>query len=103
MRSEIVFDLCFIREQRSGFDKQIEQELLSIFGKKLKWYLDYKCKDSLEIVVAEVKGVGKWETEDELIAFVEEKASLQFMSWLQGYKLKLYQASKGGGCCGKCS
>ncbi|WP_088104895.1 hypothetical protein [Halalkalibacter urbisdiaboli] len=103
MRSEVVFDLCFIRHQLRDFDKTIHQELLSIFGNKLKWYLDYKCKNELEIVVAELKGVGSWETEDELISYVENKASQQFFTWLQGYKLQLFPTKKGGGsCCAKC-
>jgi hypothetical protein len=101
MGSEIVFDLCFVRDQCEDFETRIHDELMVIFENKLHWYIDYKCKENLEIVVAEVKGVGSWISEDELLTYIEEKASEQFFIWLQGYHLQLFPVVRGGFCCAK--
>ena len=45
---------------------------------RLNWYLDEKTKDGVEIVVAEVKGMSRWESEEETIDFIEQHAGMNF-------------------------
>lgn len=98
MKSEVMLDLCFIREQQGDFDMAIQDELMTIFGNKLHWYLDAKAGEEIDIVVAEVRGMGPWASEDEIMYFIEGKASDHFFTWLQGYRIQVFPKEKGSAC-----
>ncbi|MFC5733159.1 hypothetical protein [Cytobacillus gottheilii] len=101
MNSETYIDFCFIRESSGSFKEEIDQLLRELFAKiRLNWYLDVKQKDGLEIIVAEIKGMSKWQSEAELIQFIETNAKEDFWTYLQGYKAFIYPQSKGGKSCG---
>ncbi|CAH1202230.1 hypothetical protein PAECIP111891_02071 [Paenibacillus allorhizoplanae] len=105
MSSEFTLDLCFIREQAtSPFYTIIEQQLTDLFTGKGTWYMDLKEEQGLEIVVVEVKGMAMWESEDEVIGYIEESAesdeTLGYDCWshLHGYQVKVTPKADAG-CC----
>jgi hypothetical protein len=51
-------------------------------------------------VVAEVKGMSYWRSEEETLTFLEEHAGEEFWNYLQGYKLFIYPAGMRG--CNSC-
>lgn len=101
MNSETYLDFCFIRKSAGNFAAEIDEMLSKLFkGIRLNWYLDEKVEDGVEIVVAEVKGMSKWQSENETIEFIEDHAEESFWDYLQGYKFFIYPAKKGCGSCG---
>ncbi|WP_143006871.1 hypothetical protein [Paenibacillus tianmuensis] len=87
-------DLCFIREQvadapRQPFAQNIDDQLKSLFPKHAKWSLEQKQADGLDYVIAEVTGTGAWEKDEDILAYLEERAAHHFWDWLQGYRLQV--------------
>jgi hypothetical protein len=101
MNSETYLDFCFIREQTGEFSADIDELLKNLFGKKrLNWFLEEKTVDGAEMVIAEVKGMSDWTSEEETILFIEEHADSKFWEYLQGYKMFIYPVKKGCNSCG---
>lgn len=101
MNSETYLDFCFVRESSGSFASEIDQMLSELFkGVSLNWYLDEKNKDGMDIVVAEVKGMSRWKSEEETIEFIEDHAGDLFWKYLQGYQMYIYPAKRGCGSCG---
>lgn len=101
MNSETYLDFCFIREQTGDFAADIDELLKSMLGKKrLNWFLEEKTIDGAEMVIAEVKGMSDWSSEEETILFLEDHADSKFWEYLQGYKMFIYPAKKGCNSCG---
>jgi hypothetical protein len=101
MTSETYLDFCFIRKQTGEFAADIDEMLKSMFGKKrLNWFLEEKTIDGLVMVIAEVKGMSDWGSEEETILFIEEHADTKFWEYLQGYKMFIYPVKKGCNSCG---
>ncbi|WHZ04119.1 hypothetical protein QNH48_05525 [Neobacillus sp. YX16] len=101
MNSETYLDFCFIREQTGDFAADIDELLKSMFGKKrLNWFLEEKTIEGAEMVIAEVKGMSDWSSEEETILFLEDHADSKFWEYLQGYKMFIYPAKKGCNSCG---
>ncbi|MCM3765038.1 hypothetical protein [Neobacillus niacini] len=101
MTSETYIDLCFVRPQAGDFSSEIEELLQKLFAKKrLNWYLEEKVVDGAEMVIAEIKGMSTWESEDETIQFIEDHAEDKFWDYLQGYKMFIYPVKKGCNSCG---
>ncbi|MBI0578871.1 hypothetical protein IEC97_16010 [Neobacillus cucumis] len=101
MTSETYIDFCFIRSESGGFAKEIDQILKETFAnKRLNWFLEEKTMDEAEMVVAEIKGMSDWGSEEETIMFLEENAGEKFWEYLQGYKMFIYPAKRGCNSCG---
>jgi predicted metalloprotease with PDZ domain len=101
MISETYLDFCFIREQKGEFAPVIDELLKKMFGKKrLNWFLEEKAIDGAEMVIAEVKGMSDWDSEEDTIQFIEDNADPKFWDYLQGYKLFIYPVKKGCNSCG---
>ncbi|MEH7112381.1 hypothetical protein V7124_08355 [Neobacillus niacini] len=101
MISETYLDFCFIREQSGEFTLEIDELLKNTFGKKkLNWYLEEKKIDGADMVIAEVKGMSNWSSEEETLLFLEENADAKFWEYLQGYKMFIYPVTKGCNSCG---
>ena len=101
MNSETYLDFCFVRQVSGHFASEIHKILTDLFKDiRLNWYLDEKTKDGVEIVVAEVKGMSGWESEEETIDFIEQHAGDKFWEYLQGYQMYVYPAKRGCGSCG---
>ncbi|WP_066300649.1 hypothetical protein [Bacillus sp. FJAT-29937] len=101
MNSETYLDFCFMRMPSGNFTGEIDQMLTKLFaGVRLNWYLEEKIENDVEIVIAEVKGMSKWNSEDETAAFIEDHADLAFWEYLQGYKMFIYPAKRGCSSCG---
>ncbi|MBN6885170.1 hypothetical protein ACUXCC_000300 [Cytobacillus horneckiae] len=101
MNSETYLDFCFIREASGDFSSEINQILSTLFdGIRLHWYLDEKSDDGMDVVVAEVKGMSKWQSEEETIDFIEEHATQSFWDYLQGFQFIVYPPKRGCGSCG---
>lgn len=101
MNNETYLDFCFMREASGHFASEIHRMLTDLFkGIRLNWYLDEKTKDGVDIVVAEVKGMSRWESEEETIRFIEEHADEAFWSYLQGFQMNIYPVKRGCGSCG---
>lgn len=97
MNNEAYIDFCFIREDRGGFSSVIDNMLKSMFvNQRLSWYLDEKKIDGAEMVVAEIKGMSTWKSEEEAMVYFEENADVLFWEYLQGYKMFIYPASTPG-------
>lgn len=101
MTSETYLDFCFIREQTGDFAADINEILKNMFGKKrLNWFLEEKTIDGAEMVIAEVKGMSDWVSEEETLLFIENHADSKFWEYLQGYKMFIYPVKKGCNSCG---
>lgn len=102
MNNETYLDFCFIRHEQGGFKQEIDELLADLFsGKRLKWYLEEKKQDNLDIVVAEVKGMSSWSSEEELVQYLENEAGERFWEYVQGYQFRVYPFTKGCASCGK--
>jgi hypothetical protein len=101
MNSETYLDFCFIRVASGNFAAEIHRMLTELFKDiRLNWYLDEKTEDGIEIVVAEVKGMSRFQSEQETIDYIEEHAGESFWKYLQGYQMNVYPAKRGCGSCG---
>jgi hypothetical protein len=101
MNNETYLDFCFIRNEQGSFVSEIDLVLKKVFeGRRLNWYLEEKALDGAEMVVAEVKGMSDWTSEDETILYLEENAGEEFWQYLQGYKMFIYPAKRGCKSCG---
>ncbi|MFD2445123.1 hypothetical protein ACFSO7_14230 [Bacillus sp. CGMCC 1.16607] len=101
MNSEAYLDFCFVREEQGSFATEIEGLLKDLFqGIKVNWYLEEKTAEGADIVIAEVKGMGPWNSEDETLHYLEERAGDKFWKYLQGYQMYIYPNTKRG--CGSC-
>ncbi|MCS7461523.1 hypothetical protein N0M98_15330 [Paenibacillus doosanensis] len=105
MPTEFALDLCFIREHgQLPLPTLIDRELQKLFAGRGSWYIDFKVKEGLDIAVAEVKGLGTWETEDELLQYIEESMEQDSDSaedsweYLQGYQVKVWPKIDAGSC-----
>ena len=100
MNNETYIDFCFIRKHIGEFNLEIDQLLKSIFKeKRLNWYLEEKIVEDAEMVVAELKGMSNWGSEEETIQFLEENAGEKFWEYLQGYKIFIYPVTRGCTSC----
>ncbi|MFL6517362.1 MAG: hypothetical protein ACJ8GL_04725 [Bacillus sp. (in: firmicutes)] len=101
MTSETYIDFCFVRPKAGGFTAEIDEILKTTFAKKrLNWFLEEKTLDRAEMVVAEIKGMSDWGSEEETIQFIEENAGDEFWEYLQGYKMFIYPVKRGCNSCG---
>jgi hypothetical protein len=101
MTSETYIDFCFVRPHAGGFSGEIDELLQKLFAKKrLNWYLEEKMVDGADMVIAEIKGMSNWGSEEETILFIEDNAEDEFWEYLQGYKMFIYPAKKGCNSCG---
>lgn len=101
MTSETYIDFCFMRVASAGFAAEVDALLKNTFGKKrLNWFLEEKSIDGAEMVVAEIKGMSDWSSENEAIKFIEENAEEKFWEYLQGYKMFIYPVTRGCNSCG---
>lgn len=101
MTSETYIDFCFIRNGSGGLAAEIDDLLKLTFAKKrLTWYLEEKNIEGAEMVVAEVKGMSDWSSEEETIQFLEKHAGEKFWEYLQGFKIFIYPVMRGCNSCG---
>jgi len=101
MTSETYIDFCFVRPEIGDFALVIDELLKQIFAKKrLNWFLEEKTYEGIEMVVAEIKGMSNWQSEEETIQFIEEHAGDAFWGYLQGYKMFIYPVLRGCNSCG---
>lgn len=101
MTSETYIDFCFVRPEAGDFSAEIDELLKNTFEKKrLNWFLEKKSIDGAEMVIAEVKGMSDWSSEEETIQFIEENACDKFWEYLQGYKMFIYPVKRGCNSCG---
>jgi hypothetical protein len=54
----------------------------------------------MDIMMAEIKGMSSWQTNEEAEAFIENKADDVFWDYLQGYQMFIFPQTKGCGSCG---
>ncbi|WP_318505448.1 hypothetical protein [Bacillus sp. T3] len=101
MNNETYLDFCFIRKSTGNFVTEIDEMLTKLFkGVKVNWYLEEKSLEDAEMVVAEVKGMSHWRSEEETLNFLEEHGGSQFWEYLQGYKMFIYPVTMRG--CNSC-
>lgn len=101
MNNETYLDFCFIRKSAGNFVTEIDEMLTKLFeGVKVNWYLEEKSLEDAEMVVAEVKGMSHWRSEEETLHFLEEHGGNQFWEYLQGYKMFIYPVTMRG--CNSC-
>ncbi|MGJ7919355.1 hypothetical protein [Neobacillus sp. LXY-4] len=101
MNNETYLDFCFIREKTGNFAVEINEILTNLFAEvRLNWYLEEKTLEGAEMVIAEVKGMSKWRSEEETLHFLEENGNKQFWQYLQGYKMFIYPVTMRG--CSSC-
>jgi hypothetical protein len=101
MLSEYFIDLCFIRAEPCEsirIVEKLQEEIRRIFPVVSTIYIDHKREEGLEIAVCELNGLSMWETEEELLMYVEEKLSDECWSWLTGYRLQVIPKEDAGTC-----
>lgn len=84
-------NLCLIREQQTGGSlvKEARLQVMELFLGKGTCYVEGRTEDGLEIVVAEVQGSNQFELEEDVVDFVEQFATDELLSWIQGYQVKI--------------
>jgi hypothetical protein len=101
MNNETYLDFCFVRKTQGNFSKEINDLFLALFaGINLNWFLEEKVEQGADIVIAQVKGMSKWRSEEETIQFLEDQAGETFWEYLQGYQMYIYPANTRG--CSSC-
>ncbi|GAA0324729.1 hypothetical protein GCM10008967_14150 [Bacillus carboniphilus] len=100
MKSEVFIDFCFIRKPEGNFKQVILDSFAQLFEKSLHWYASEKMTEEMELVLAEVKGMGKFQSEEEVMDYLEAHAPMEFWGWLQGYQINVYPNTKGCKSCG---
>jgi hypothetical protein len=101
MTSETYIDFCFVRPEVGGFSTEIDELMKNIFVKKrLNWFLEEKTVNGAEMVIAEVKGMSDWKSEEETIQFIEDNADEKFWEYLQGFQMFIYPVKRGCNSCG---
>lgn len=102
--SEFSLEMVFIREaevtELPEFQAVIERELSRLFKPYAQWSASGRTEGGLELVTAEMKGIGPWESEDEVLTYMDSKTDESFWNWLQGYRLQV-EPKEDAGCC-KC-
>lgn len=97
--NETYLDFCFVRPASGEFTHVIDSLLKDAFkGKPLNWYLEEKVENEAEIVIAEVKGMSSWRSEEETLKFLDQQAGEEFWEYLQGYQMYIYPAKGCGSC-----
>ncbi|MBM7570960.1 hypothetical protein [Aquibacillus albus] len=95
-KSETYLDFCFVRKKVGHLSEEINAQLENLFKhERLNWYLDEKENQEVEIIVAEVKGMSSWGSEQAVIDYLEEYADENFWSLLQGYQFQVIPVLKG--------
>jgi hypothetical protein len=102
MNSETYIDFIFAKKHEGGgFTPEIDSLLKELFpGKRLSWYLEEKVSEGADVVIAEIKGMSPFQSEDEAIEFIETNAQGVFWDYLQGYKIFIYPNKRGCNSCG---
>lgn len=96
LNSETYLDFCFIREKDGFLKEDVHSMLEALFKHKIfHWYLDVKVNMGAEIVVAEVKGMSNWNSEQEVIDYLETQATDDFWALLQGFQFNVFPVRKG--------
>ena len=97
MNNETYLDFCFVRKTQGNFCKEIDELFSALFtGLYLNWFLEEKIEQGADIVIAEVKGMSEWRSEEETIQFLEDQAGETFWEYLQGYQMFIYPANTRG-------
>jgi hypothetical protein len=102
--SEYFIHLCFIRPELSepteptNFVETLQEEARLLFPTVSSLYVDRKCEEDLEIVVCELNGLSLWETEEEVLLYMEERLSEEWLSLLAGYKIQVIPKEDAGTC-----
>ena len=74
MNNETYLDFCFVRKTQGNFSKEINDLFSALFtGLYLNWFLEEKIEQGADIVIAQVKGMSKWRSEEETIQFLEDQ------------------------------
>ncbi|MDC3417864.1 hypothetical protein [Aquibacillus salsiterrae] len=95
-KSETYLDFCFIRKKNGFLKAEVQSMFERLFhSERLHWYLDIKERDGVEIVVAEVKGMSSWNSENEVIDYLEAHASEDFWTLLHGLQFNVFPVMKG--------
>jgi hypothetical protein len=99
-KNETLIDFCFIREVQGGFKEEVDGWLLNVFGHQLlHWYIEESVRKGAEMVVAEIRGLSTWQTEQEILHELDTKGGALFWNTIQGCRLQVFSAQKGcGGC-----
>ncbi|MDZ5471604.1 hypothetical protein SM124_07565 [Bacillus sp. 31A1R] len=101
MNNETYLDFCFVKPSTENFSKEIDNILSEVFKNvRVNWYLEEKSIEGAQVVVAEVKGMSRFDSEDDVITHLEKNGGEEFWNYLQGYQLYVYSNRKGCGSCG---
>ncbi|MDD9267091.1 hypothetical protein ACFPES_08660 [Paenibacillus sp. GCM10023248] len=105
MPSEFALDLVFIREHTdTPFYTVIDNQISALFTGKGNWYIDLREDEGLDIAVVELKGMGAWDNENELLSYIDDRvpydSSSDISCWnhLHGYQVKV-SPKVDAGCC----
>ena len=100
-KNETLIDFCFIRSMDRGFKDEIDNLLQNLFkSHHIYWYLEEKQEAGTDIVVAELRGISTWDSEEEVVHFLEKQGTFEFWEYLQGYQIQVFSEKKGCGSCG---
>lgn len=91
MNSEFALDLCFTQKHDAILHLQagIEEELEALFVNNVRWHLEAKTEDGLDVVVVEVKGRADWKSTEEAVNYLEDKAGSLFWDTIKGLRIKV--------------
>lgn len=95
-KSETYLDFCFIRKKNGSLKEDVHSMFETLFEKeRLHWFLDEKEEMGAQIVVAEVKGMSKWNSEEEVMEYLDTNASEEFWTLLQGFQFNVFPVMRG--------
>lgn len=100
MPSEFVLDLVFVRQQsaEAPFAAAIEDEVCRLFSGRGSWHTETKREEGLDIAVVAVNGLAAWDTEDDVLDYMDARMQSDCWNWLNGYHLKVIAKEDAGSC-----
>ncbi|TLS50450.1 hypothetical protein FE782_20740 [Paenibacillus antri] len=98
-----VLELCFVGGERdaSAMGSKVRSDVRALFGDAFL-HVEEKVAEGARIVTAEVRGVGEWEDERELVEYVERAADEELAAALYGYRVEIFRTKRGKGGCRAC-
>ncbi|WP_166237777.1 hypothetical protein [Paenibacillus turpanensis] len=100
MEQEFTLELCFVHpaESEGVLENQVRGELGRLFAGHYQ-YITSKREQELDIVLAEVRGKGAWNDEEQLLDYFEQNADLELLDTVSGFRLEVLKGKKGCSCC----
>jgi len=98
MKSNIEIELCFVGSLNEGLHIKVDQALELMFKDALTWRTETEEEHDKEVITAVIQGLGCWQSEDDLFAYIEKNADASIWSKVVGFRVQVNPDPNGEGC-----